>query len=285
MGIKNKVSIVIPIYRSSLTHKEEISLTQCLRILSKHSIYLVTFNSLDVSKYLEIFNNENVNISGIKYFDSKFFSSIQGYNRLMMNKFFYLAFNKYKYILIYQLDCFVFNDDLLEWCDKEYDYIGAPWFEKFNNATIDSDYLGVGNGGFSLRKIDGFLKVLNSNTKIVRLSDYSVFKKLFENKLKRIIKFLRAYLYGNNTNYIKNKFSLNEDYFWGYFAPKESAFFNVPKVTEALHFAFEVMPERMFNDNQNRIPFGCHAWWRYNLQFWIPYIESYGYELDLDEQG
>ena len=54
------------------------------------------------------------------------------YNRLMMSEQFYRAFEGYEYILIYQLDCLVFSNALEEWCRKGYDYIGAPWFERWH---------------------------------------------------------------------------------------------------------------------------------------------------------
>jgi hypothetical protein len=43
--------------------------------------------------------------------------------------------------------------------EKGYDYIGAPWFEGFDKGSPDDDILAIaGNGGFSLRNIDGFIK-------------------------------------------------------------------------------------------------------------------------------
>ena len=59
-------------------------------------------------------------------FNDTYFESIYGYNQLMLNVEFYEAFSK-KYILIYQTDAFIFKDDLNYWCEKDYDYIGAPW--------------------------------------------------------------------------------------------------------------------------------------------------------------
>lgn len=44
----------------------------------------------------------------------------------MLEADFYRRFGKYKYMLIYQLDAFVFSDKLLDFCEMGYDYIGAP---------------------------------------------------------------------------------------------------------------------------------------------------------------
>jgi len=44
----------------------------------------------------------------------------------MMSPAFYDAFKAFDYILIYQLDAFVFRDELEYFCSLGYDYIGAP---------------------------------------------------------------------------------------------------------------------------------------------------------------
>ena len=45
------------------------------------------------------------------------------------------------------------RDELLDWCNKNYDYIGAPWVKK----ERDNILLKTGNGGFSLRKSNPIL--------------------------------------------------------------------------------------------------------------------------------
>ena len=48
---------------------------------------------------------------------------------LMLSPFFYESFLDFKYVLIHQLDVFIFKDELNYWCNQNYDYIGAPWFK------------------------------------------------------------------------------------------------------------------------------------------------------------
>ena len=62
--------------------------------------------------------------------------------------------------MIYQLDCLVFSDKLLEWCELDYDYIGAPL--PVSKSDPDKGLSRAGNGGLSLRKAKSFLKVLDS---------------------------------------------------------------------------------------------------------------------------
>ena len=51
-------------------------------------------------------------------FEDEYFKGISGYNRLMMSEVFYRRFIGYEYILIYQLDAYIFKDELKKWCDK-----------------------------------------------------------------------------------------------------------------------------------------------------------------------
>ncbi len=58
-----------------------------------------------------------------------------------------------------------------------------------------------------------------------------------------------------------------------------SEWFNIPDAEEALQFGFETQPRHLHALNQQRLPFGCHAWWRYNLEFWRPFIREFGYDM------
>ena len=41
---------------------------------------------------------------------------------------------------------------------------------------------------------------------------------------------------------------------------------------EALEFSFELAPRYCFMMNGRRLPFGCHAWFRYDREFWEPFL-------------
>ena len=176
---------------------------------------------------------------------------INGYNQLMVSPFFYEAFSGFQYLLIYQLDAFVFSDKLLTWCEKGFDYIGSPWLniKWINRKEINrklpfftrSPFLFklfkgkdglVGNGGFSLRKIDSH------------------------------IKFAKAY------SVIFPSLQFNEDIFWGkYIAAKEISF-KIPLLTEALSFSIENDPINAFTLLNYELPFGCHAPYKNEKNSW-----------------
>lgn len=229
---KEDIAVVVPTYKERLSELEHISLFQLFQVLGTYDIFYVAPQSLH-AEYLEK--------ARVERFTDHLFEGIAGYNQLMLSKDFYMRFIKYKYILIYQLDAFVFYDGLLEFCNLGYDYIGAPWLtgmrKKVNDEYI---YANVGNGGFSLRNVQSILRLLTER----------------EEELK---------------NYKENEdkfFSFNGD-----------ARFKVAPVSVALKFAFEREVKKCFEKNNNKLPFGCHAWERYDYKFWRTHIEKLGYKL------
>ena len=147
----SKVIIVIPVYKEIMSNEEEKSFKQCCKILKEYPICLITHINLDYRHYNQIALHYGVQLS-VEFFDRIFFESVYGYNRLMLSKLFYERFIQNEYILIYQLDAYIFEDNLLYWCDKGYDFIGAPLLEDkygWENKYIISN---SNNGGFSLRK-------------------------------------------------------------------------------------------------------------------------------------
>ncbi len=240
--------IVIPVYKPTPDANELLSFKQCMKILSTHSIVLVASQSLDTKQYETIQGNT---ISVIR-FDDDYFKSTEGYNRLMLSPGFYKNFTAFRYILIYQLDAWIFRDELNEWCKKNYDYIGAPWttheWAKFaaGHLTFVRTVLYklgyrkfdvVGNGGLSLRKVDSFIFNLN----------------LFKHAVR--------------------SFEGNEDAFFSFFINSYNPFFRIPSSTIALNFSFDINPEASYKFNDNRLPMGCHAWNK-NWDFWSKYINK-----------
>jgi hypothetical protein len=64
----------------------------------------------------------------------------------------------------------------------------------------------------------------------------------------------------------------NEDYFWADEAARCDPSFKVAPFEVGLRFAFEVAPRKCFELNHRRMPFGCHAWQRYDPAFWEPHL-------------
>ncbi len=152
-----EVKVIIPVYHAQLTVCEMISLTQCKRILNHYPLCIIKPDTMFLEK-------EVIQGMEIEEFDAEWFQSVQTYNQLMLTEQFYERFNDYKYILIYQLDAFVFRDELHVFCSMEYDYIGAPWiYGRVFYINGMGGYYYTGNGGFSLRKVGACLEALRKN--------------------------------------------------------------------------------------------------------------------------
>jgi hypothetical protein len=237
-----QAAVVIPIYKKELSLYEKISLKRCHEVLGRYPLFLVSPEGLweggdDLSPY------QNVN-----YFHPENFKNIPAYNRLMFSPTFYRKFRDFKYILIYQLDSFVFSDQLSYWCGLSYDYVGAPWIglnrrEEIRGLLPFWERKGFIRRIFSLRRVRTFM--------------------LLSTLLSRWIK----------------KWPLNEDTFWSFAAPCYFPFFRKPPSEMAIQFSFELEPRLAYQLNHDELPFGCHAWWKYDFDFWKEKIMMLGYEL------
>lgn len=268
--MNNTVAVIIPLYKTHLSSLEEVSLHQCFKVLSKHKIIAVKPQSLSLGQYRYKFDEE---IS----FDNAFFENVAGYNRLLLSPEFYAKFLSYKYILIYQPDALVFNDDLLYWCNKGYDYIGAPWLRPAPYPNIFKEIRGkmknyfqvkrntkqrgtdlptdlqtenrVGNGGFSLRNTARFNELCSQNSELITY-------------------------YNSRTGY-----NFNEDVFWGIEVNRKTKQLNIPDYKKAIHFSIENSCQHAFQLTGGKLPFGCHAWDR-NFDFWRPVFTAAGIDLN-----
>lgn len=178
-------------------------------------------------------------------------------------------------MLMYHLDAFVFSDQLDAWAGQGYDYIGSPWFPNFADTHEAGDLFAVGNGGFSLRNIQSFLKVTSAYKIIKPPAEVlgNVRKVNIRNRVKKTIHII-AMLFGykNNTRYFIKNYRRNEDEFWGVYAQEFFPWFKVPDVGTALQFSFECDPAHCYQQNNRKLPFGCHAWDKTDLEFWRPFI-------------
>ena len=271
--ISSRVAVVVPMYRNSLSNDEQISHRQLLHFLGKFDKYLLTPESL------------NVNLDGFatKRFANEFFKNTVTYSALLLSREFYEAFSSYEFILIYQLDALVFSDQLLDWCGRGWDYIGAPWIK---SAAVDFvEAPAVGNGGFSLRRVSGFLRVIDSDgfdAELDRYQDALSGEEVLVTPAARPLTITEriagriTQLSGRGPARTDPEpsplYGINEDYFWSFKAIHYWPGFKIAPVADALRFSFEVEPRRCYALNDRQLPFGCHAWNKYDRKFWEPFL-------------
>jgi len=68
-----------------------------------------------------------------------------------------------------------------------------------------------------------------------------------------------------------------EDLFFSIYAPKIDPNFRVASPQISMYFSFECLPRILYERTERQLPFGCHAWPKYDLEFWRPFIEKEGY--------
>ena len=264
------VHIIVPIYKEIPSEDDLVAINQLFKILGSHKITFIHPNHLNLKNYFQF-------SALFKDFENAYFESIFGYNQLMLTIDFYKNFSE-KYLLIYQTDCFVFKDDLLNWCEKDFDYIGAPWirsqekipffklvfdrgisnFKKYfnfkGNGATQKDksllYNEVGNGGLSLRKREKFIEVLEKVPKVVEV-----------------------YLNPKNSGDF-----YAEDVFFSIEPKRNNIKFTKPNYKIAAKFAIENKQKKALEMIGGELPFGCHRWNKEKV-FWKSHFLKFGYSI------
>ena len=271
MSVNNLCVVVIPIHNENPTKNELRSFKQCFKVLDKHTIKIIAPIDLSLDRYKEVVNSfETI------FIDPIWQSSIEKYNKLKLSSFFYNLFEEFDFLLTYELDAFVFKDELNEWCKKNYDYIGAPWFLG-HTLPISNEIIGVGNSGFSLRKISVLRKAINNIYFEEKNFTLQSKKRQIKNKMKKILFYLNIFRKENIT--IQDANHINEDWFIAKVIPQYIKNFKIAPIEEAIKFSFEVNPKYLFEMNNNVLPMGCHAWEKYDFEFWKPFMLDINYDI------
>jgi hypothetical protein len=212
-----------------------------------------------------------------KRFDPKYFGDAQRHGRLLLSEAFYRAFLDYEYILIHHLDALAFSDELLDWCRAGYDYIGAPWLLSPDTPHITAQK--VGNGGFSLRRVRSFLRVLGSREYMVDPDEYwrryCARTSTAMQALNWPRKLLKRLPWFNDVKWHVRwacSGDVHEDRFWAEYATYYDPTFNIAPVDVAMRFAFEAEPRKCFERIGGRLPFGAHRWQKFDRAFYEPYL-------------
>lgn len=234
---KKQCAVVIPAYKLRFDYDEERCVHKYFQVLKGEDIYFILPEGLDKSWYESIFPEAKY-----KTYADKFFKGIAGYNRLMLDTAFYESFSDYEYMLIAQPDAILMKEEnmISYFCSMGYDYFGAPWDpprriwewakvkrdipSKGKIICCKKEGIVMGNGGFSLRKIDKTIALIK------------------ENSWRKIYWFIKR----------------NEDIFFGVFGRDNNVDFKPASVEAGFIFAREYdIKENLENGN---VPFGVHGW-------------------------
>jgi 2-polyprenyl-3-methyl-5-hydroxy-6-metoxy-1,4-benzoquinol methylase len=232
------VVVVVPIYKPQLSALEAYSLSYSLKKLNGRDICFIGPDGLNVDYYIREY-------SDAKFLgcDRKYFASVQGYSDFLLNRAFYDLFNAYDFLLVLQTDAIVLNGDLSCWIDGGFDYVGAPWpggmsqlvnFDKFTGEGAIQIKSHVGNGGLSLRRVSRCISLLEEFPAAVQ---------------------------------IYKEHAFNEDCYFAIMGAL-SQNFKIPDQATAALFSLEMSPRHYWGLTK-RNPSGGHAWWKYDVLFWL----------------
>jgi len=276
--------VAIVTHKPTLSPWERISLRQCDRVLHRYDLVLVCPRDMDVSAYLDVVPRLEVLRIRRRWLDT-----YERFSHLKLSPLLYRSFRRYRYVLFYELDAFVFRDELRQWCDAGFDYVGAPWFSGRPDYGDDSVVIGAGNGGFSLRNVESHLR---ANRVVRYLTPPRALWREYRRhtsggRMRAFVSFLvKLAGIGNSTWYYLRAplYHLGrnvpaEDLFWTERMAPALGWFEVADANVARRFSFEILPRRLYEMNGCRLPFGCHGWYRFDPEFWRPFVAAEGYEL------
>jgi hypothetical protein len=266
------VVVLIPAHRSWLQPFERVALERCLDTLRGRPVVMVLPADVDSTPLRTLSSRLQ-----FERFAPECFRSVGDYNRLLLSDEFYARFASFEYMLIHQLDAFVFRDDLDAWCARGYDYVGAPWLPQSRLPSMPArcalrikrrlyrlldrrtpeggvrhaqyDYT-AGNGGLSLRRIAALRAALARFAS--RLEVY------------------RSYQH----------YSQGEDIFFCVEANRYRTHVRTAPLRMAAAFAWESQPAVAEQLNGGDLPFGCHGWNRLHREYWRPVFARFGVALD-----
>jgi len=260
--------VVVPIYYFPLNSSDSDSLLNLISILHQYPIILLLPKRLHDTFICSQFA-QSLRTTSLKFYsvDDSWLESLTSYNRMCMSHSFYSLFVDHSHILIAQLDSFVFSDQLMYWCNQGFSFIGAPWLSKSCSSDV-LEFVGVGNGGFSLRYVPHFCYVSSLKSRKRLLIPISTLRLALQHlSLSSQLKFILQYFFALIFN-SKHYYPLTEDLFWSYCAPLLLVDYKIPPPTVALRFSFEMFPTLLYKYNLSQLPFGCHAWKKYEPLFW-----------------
>lgn len=179
----NLCIVCIPIYKkyNDLFTYEKDSIKRVIEILGgKYEICLVCGKTFFCDEYKKNFEYD----FSILRCNDKYFESQRGYSNLCEEYHFYQMFNDYEYMLIYQTDAWIFEDKIEYFCNKGYDYIGAPHWVYQKTGIFKGPI--VGNGGLSLRKIDKFVEICK-NTDFDKINSSLLEDRFFTEQMEKYL--------------------------------------------------------------------------------------------------
>lgn len=239
-----KVGVVIISHRESLSENEILSLRQCMNIFRSRPIYICCSTHFDTRVYTDVAAEFDTDCRIIRM-DPVFFHVDQTRQLLMRTPQFYNYFTDFEYVLTYQLDCWVFRDDLDNFCESGYDYLCAPLVEECKDISTQNFILPeIIISGLMMTKVSAMIKCIYMQLRDDLMHNY-----------KSIL----------SKPYISDKKSMGS-----YLTSINSEFKTAPEDI-CMEFAFGAKP-RQFYEKIKKLPCCCKGYVYHDKEFWSKFI-------------
>jgi hypothetical protein len=269
--------VVVIVHRPDPSPAEQASLQQLRLVLGQRPILLLHPCGMTLETYRRLAPE-----IGFQAVDPRHLASYQAFARFKHSLPLYWSLRRYRFILFYELDAWIFRDDLDQWIASGYDNIGAPWFEGWYPAPGEPLRLqGAGNGGFCLRRTSACLRVLLSFAYLEplreviprRLNLPRTGKPAWLRSCLNLISALAHLSWANNTFFLFDNWNGPEDLFWSQLVPRAHRWFRNAPPEVAARFSFEVHPDRLYALT-GQLPTGCHKWPAFYDSFWKDHFQA-----------
>lgn len=267
-------AVMIPMHKPEPSSEEKVALIQCQKILGEHPIYLLHPEGMNIQIYQSIFPSLKSLTAPVETM-----ASIAAYNKLMISPFIFNALASHSHLLIHEPDAIILKNDLDFWCEQDFDYIGAPWFasDEVGNLQLKA----TGNFGLSLINLKAANSLFAHNSRW--FSPSMIVRDLLRGLRGQRGMFKRAIKAIGSSGKLSSAHHLYHDHcdiFWSYLVPKVAPQFRIAPPERAIHFSWEKNPGKCFEICQGKLPFGIHAWPKYDQTFIKPLLIQSGVLID-----
>lgn len=279
-NVVSKVVINVIHHTDELTFIENVNLERLVEI--NNDKYDIVFILPEIFRSSDLINQfSSINFCFVE--DSNLSSSAK-YNRYLISHQYYDLFNDYEFVLVYQLDTWIFSLDLEPFVDLGFDIIGAPIFSE--DRHLGTRLINGCNGGVSLRKVKSFQEILRRpfifrlNELYAELGFGDISKHPFRTFFKRVVSGL-IFFYKPGVFWPKH---INEDLYWSVVVPRKNIQFRVAPMQYCIKFCFDQFPRTLYVKNNNELPLFVHALEKYDFEFWEDFlIFTRGYDQKVSD--
>jgi len=272
----NRPVVVIPVHLPTPSPSEVVSLRHCAKVLGCREIVILAPKNLDLGFYRELLPNA----TDLRV-EPYWMASLKAYNQMMISPLVFEALSGFTHMIVHEPDALILSDEIDYWCNQPFDYIGAPWFEGWSSAVKNARVIGVGNFGFSLHRLSTSRRVTSS---FQRWYPYSSIKQDLRHGFRGDRERLRQGLSGLGSGGLlrgaHKLYSKHCDMFWSFTVPEVITDYRLATADIAVQFAWEVLPSRCMEMSRGNLPFGIHAWAKYNFAFLMPHLLAAGVDLN-----